>query len=124
MRLLASDPEFVLHGSSGDPGSALAVITGENINVLSSTTSLGEKHSAEKYVAELRASGFQGKICSSRPDFLIETRSGSFAPVFPVSFTSSTLQKSFAAASGEVHEGKVLIEEHYLRKLVQVATRA
>src|SRR5215203_6086294 len=62
VRLLDSDPEFVLHGSSGDPGSALAVITRENINVLLLDYDLGENHSAESYVAELRASGFTGKI--------------------------------------------------------------
>jgi two-component system, NarL family, nitrate/nitrite response regulator NarL len=122
VRLLASDPELVLHGASGDPSSASAAILRDNIDVLLLDYDLGENHCAEQYVAKLRAAGFYGKILlvtAGLPDrdALRIIRAG-VSGIFHKQHAPEELRRSIR----EVYEGKVLIEEHYLRKLVQVAT--
>ena len=121
VRLLAAEPGFQLVGAEADPTLALAVIDVRCVDVLLLDYDLGT-HSAEEFVAELRRTGFTGKILlvtAGLPDreALRMIRAG-VAGIFHKHHAPDELRRSIR----EVHEGKVLIEEHYLRKLVQVAT--
>lgn len=97
VRLLTADPEFAL-------------------------SDLGPNRSAEENVAELRRRGFNGKVLlvtAGLPDreALRMIRAG-VAGIFHKQHAPDDLRRSIR----QVFEGKVLIEEHYLRQLVQVAT--
>jgi two-component system nitrate/nitrite response regulator NarL len=121
VRLLAADPEFHLVGSAADPAAALPVIHAERVDVLLLDYDLGTFSSAE-FVEQLRQSGFTGKILlvtAGLPDreALQIIREG-VAGIFHKQHAPDDLRRSIR----QVFEGKVLIEEHYLRKLVQVAT--
>lgn len=121
VRLLTGDPEFHLVGSAADPEAALQVVVRERIEVLLLDYDLGD-HSAAEFVGRLRASGFTGKILlvtAGLPDreALQMIRAG-VAGIFHKHHASEDLRRSIR----EVHDGKVLIDEHYLRKLVQVAS--
>jgi DNA-binding NarL/FixJ family response regulator len=75
-----------------------------------------------EFVASLRSSNFVGKILlvtAGLPDrdALAMIRAG-VAGIFHKQHGPENLRRSIR----EVFEGEVLIEEHYLRKLVQVAT--
>lgn len=120
VRLLGGDPEFELAGAVSDPEAALQAIASERIEVLLLDYDLGE-HSAADFVAKLRARGFTGKILlvtAGLPDreALQMIRAG-VAGIFHKHHASEDLRRSIR----EVYDGKVLIDEHYLRKLVQVA---
>jgi two-component system nitrate/nitrite response regulator NarL len=121
VRLLAADPEFLLIGATGDPTVALNTMGRERIDVLLLDYDLGS-YNTEEFVNTLRASGFGGKILlvtAGLPDrdALRIIRAG-VAGIFHKQHAPEDLRRSVR----EVHDGKVLIEEHYLRKLVQVAT--
>lgn len=120
-RLLSSDPEFSLVGAEALPPRALAVLKDQPVDVLLLDYSLGEHHSAADFVVDLRQQGFTGKILlvtAGLPDreALQMIRAG-VAGIFHKQHATEDLRRSIR----EVFEGKVLIEEHYLRKLVQVA---
>jgi two-component system nitrate/nitrite response regulator NarL len=121
VRLLAADSEFHLVGAEADPAKAFTGIGTGSVDVLLLDYDLGA-HSAEDFVAGLRKAGFAGKILlvtAGLPDreALRMIRAG-VAGIFHKHRAPDELRRSIR----EVHEGKVLIEEHYLRKLVQVAT--
>ena len=121
VRLLASDPDLRLVGASATPDEASDVILREQIDVLLLDYDLGT-HSAEAFVSQLRAAGFAGKILlvtAGLPDreALRIIRSG-VSGIFHKQHAPEDLRRSIR----EVHDGKVLFEERYLRKLVEVAT--
>jgi len=120
VRLLASDAEFQLVGVEATPEAALAAIRNEDIDVLLLDYAFGELTSAGM-VAKLRAGGFSGGILlvtAGLPDrhALQMIREG-VSGIFHKQHATEDLKRSIR----EVFGGKVLIEEHYLRKLVQVA---
>jgi len=121
VRLLATDPEFELVGAAADPGAALTAISRASVDVVLLDYDLGT-HSAEEFVGSLRRAGFLGKILlvtAGLPDrdALRMIRAG-VAGIFHKQNAPEDLRRSIR----QVYEGRVLIEEHYLRKLVQVAT--
>jgi two-component system nitrate/nitrite response regulator NarL len=121
VRLLAADTEFRLVGAEADPTKAFTGIGAGSVDVLLLDYDLGA-HSAEEFVARLRKAGFAGKILlvtAGLPDreALRMIRAG-VAGIFHKHKAPDELRRSIR----DVHEGKVLIEEHYLRQLVQVAT--
>jgi two-component system, NarL family, nitrate/nitrite response regulator NarL len=120
-RLLSADPEFQLIGEQSEPARALDEIQRENPDLLLLDYDLGA-HSAEEFVLRLKASGFTGKILlvtAGLPDreALQMIRAG-VAGIFHKQNATGDLRRSIR----EIFEGKVLIEEHYLRKLVSVAS--
>lgn len=119
-RLLASDPDFHLVGAEASPDVALAAIQTEGVDVLLLDYDLGE-YSAIDFVTNLKKSNFTGKILlvtAGLPDreALNMIRAG-VAGIFHKQNATADLRRSIH----EVFEGTVLIDEHYLRKLVQVA---
>jgi two-component system nitrate/nitrite response regulator NarL len=121
VRLLATDNEFQLVGAEGSPEAALAAIAGKEIDVLLLDYAFGESSSAGM-VAKLRGQGFSGRILlvtAGLPDreALQMIRAG-VAGIFHKQHATDDLKRSIR----EVFGGKVLIEEHYLRKLVEIAT--
>jgi two-component system nitrate/nitrite response regulator NarL len=123
VRLLAAGDEFQLVGATGDPAVALEMVRNGEIDVLLLDYDLGP-HSAEDFVLALRHSGFQCRILlvtAGLPerDALRMIRAG-VAGIFHKQHAPEDLRRSIR----EVFEGKVLLDEHYLRKLVQVATES
>lgn len=121
VRLLSSDPDLNLIGSTSIPDHALTVLMNERVDVLLLDYDLGP-YSAPEFVDRLRSIGFRGKILlvtAGLPDreALQMIRAG-VAGIFHKQHAPEDLKRSIR----EVFEGKVLIEEHYLRKLVQVAS--
>jgi two-component system nitrate/nitrite response regulator NarL len=119
-RLLAAEPDFELVGIEGTPDAALAALLGLDVDVLLLDYALGQQ-TAAALVSELRAGGFKGRILlvtAGLPDreALHMIRAG-VAGIFHKQHATEDLRRSIR----EVFEGKVLIDEHYLRKLVQVA---
>jgi len=91
----------------------------QQVDVLLLDYDLGQ-HSAAEFVADLRQGGFTRKILlvtAGLPDrdALHMIRAG-VAGIFHKQHTTEDLRRSIR----EVFDGKVLIEEHYLRQLVQV----
>jgi two-component system nitrate/nitrite response regulator NarL len=122
-RLLSSDPEFDLVGAEALPQRALEILRNEPVDVLLLDYSLGDESAAD-FVVELRRQGFSGKILlvtAGLPDreALQMIRAG-VAGIFHKQHATDDLRRSIR----EIFEGKVLIEEHYLRKLVQVAAES
>ncbi len=120
VRLLSVDPDFVLVGAEGTTEAALAVLFTKQVDVLLLDYALGETTTAG-FVEELRQKGFTGKILlvtAGLPDrqALQMIRAG-VAGIFHKQHATEDLRRSIS----EVFEGKVLIDEHYLRKLVETA---
>jgi two-component system nitrate/nitrite response regulator NarL len=120
VRLLAGDADFELLGVEATPDAALAAIPRDKVDVLLLDYAFGESSSTEM-VIKLRAQGFSGRILlvtAGLPDreALQMIRAG-VAGIFHKQHATDDLKRSIR----EVFGGKVLIEEHYLRKLVQVA---
>jgi two-component system, NarL family, nitrate/nitrite response regulator NarL len=120
-RLLAADPRLELAGASAEPEEARAVLQRQAVDVLLLDYDLGGR-SAEEFVLSLRNSGYCGKILlvtAGLPDreALLMIRAG-VSGIFHKQHAPEDLLRSIR----EVHEGKVLIDERYLRKLVEVAT--
>lgn len=121
VRLLEADPEFHIVGAESSPEQMLTGAQMNQVDVLLLDYDLGA-HSAIEFVTELRQKGFAGKILlvtAGLPDrdALQMIRAG-VAGIFHKQHAPEDLRRSIR----EVFEGKVLIDEHYLRKLVQVAT--
>ncbi len=120
-RLLGADSDFELVGVEATAEGALAVLPGLDVDVLLLDYALGAQ-TAATLVSELRARGFQARILlvtAGLPDreALHMIRAG-VAGIFHKQHATDDLKRSIR----EVFEGKVLIDEHYLRKLVQVAS--
>jgi two-component system nitrate/nitrite response regulator NarL len=123
IRLLTTDPEFELVGVAAAPRDALGTILTNRIDVLLLDYALGSE-SAAGLVDALRARGFAGRILlvtAGLPDreALQMIRAG-VAGIFHKQHTTDDLKRSIR----EVFEGRVLIDEHYLRKLAHVAADA
>jgi len=119
VRLLGADPEFHLVGAEAAPDDARVALQTQQVDVLLLDYDLGQ-HSAAEFVADLRQGGFTRKILlvtAGLPDrdALHMIRAG-VAGIFHKQHTTEDLRRSIR----EVFDGKVLIEEHYLRQLVQV----
>ncbi len=122
VRLLSANPEFDLVGAEGSPVAALPEVMRAQVDVLLLDYDLGP-HSSADFVSELRAGGFAGRILlvtAGLPDrAALEMIRAGVAGIFHKQHAPEDLRRSIC----EVFEGKVLIEEHYLRKLVQVAVQ-
>jgi two-component system, NarL family, nitrate/nitrite response regulator NarL len=123
VRLLTADPDFDLVGIAAEPQDALTAILSNRIDVLLLDYALGGD-TAGWLVSELRARGFAGRILlvtAGLPDreALQMIRLG-VAGIFHKQHTTDDLKRSIR----EVFEGRVLIDEHYLRKLAHVAADA
>ncbi|MBC7926982.1 MAG: response regulator transcription factor [Bryobacteraceae bacterium] len=121
VRLLGADTELQLVGAEAEPDLAFAAITTQGVDVLLLDYDLGS-HSSADFVVRLRRDGFTGKILlvtAGLPDreALQMIRAG-VAGIFHKQHATEDLKRSIR----QVFEGNVLIEEHYLRKLVQVAS--
>ncbi|MGE0450172.1 MAG: response regulator [Vicinamibacterales bacterium] len=119
-RLLSADAEFELVGIEGTPAGALEALAREDVDVLLLDYMLGQEP-AGQLVTELRARGFNGRILlvtAGLPDReALQMLGAGVAGIFNKQHAADDLKRSIR----EVFDGKVLIEEHYLRKLVQVA---
>lgn len=121
-RLLAMDPDFELAGAESDPGAAFEQLRAAPIDVLLLDYDLGPDHSSRDFVIRLRNAGFTARIVlvtAGLPDrdALDMIRAG-VSGIFHKQRATADLRRSIR----EVHEGKVLVEEHYLRQLVSAAT--
>jgi two-component system nitrate/nitrite response regulator NarL len=120
-RLLGADPEFELVGIEGTREGALTSLPGREVDVLLLDYMLGDQP-AGPLVTALRERGFSGRILlvtAGLPDReALQMIGGGVAGIFHKQHAAEDLKRSIR----EVFEGKVLIEEHYLRKLVQVAS--
>lgn len=122
-RLLASDPDFELVGIEGTLEGARTAIPEHEIDVLLLDYTLGEQ-SATALVSSLRAQGFGGRILlvtaglSDREARQIIA--AGVSGIFHKQYAADDLRRSIR----EVFEGKVLIDEQYLRQLVQVEDTA
>lgn len=119
-RLLAADSEFELVGIEGTHEAALDALDRHEVDVVLLDYMLGDQ-SAASLVATLRERGFRGRILlvtAGLPDReALQMISAGVAGIFHKQHAADDLKRSIR----EVFEGKVLIDEHYLRKLVQVA---
>lgn len=119
-RLLGSDPAFELVGIAGDAAEALAQLPGSDVDVVLLDYMLGEEPAA-RVVTALRARGFAGRILlvtAGLPDREAREMIGAgVAGIFHKQHAADDLKRSIR----EVFDGKVLLDEHYLRKLVRAA---
>lgn len=119
-RLLSADPDFQIAGVEGTIEGALAALPGTEVDVLLLDYMLGTQ-SVAGLVSTLRSRGFTGRILlvtAGLPDREALQMIGSgVAGIFHKQHAADELKRSIR----EVFEGKVLLEEHYLRKLVRVA---
>lgn len=119
-RLLSADPDFDLVGIAGTLEDALEALSSHDVDVLLLDYMLGDQP-ANSLVSTLRARGFAGRILlvtAGLPDREAREMIGvGVAGIFHKQHAAEDLKRSIR----EVFEGKVLIDEHYLRKLVQVA---
>jgi two-component system, NarL family, nitrate/nitrite response regulator NarL len=122
-RLLAADTDFEIVGIAGTLDGALAGLAGHDVDVVLLDYMLGDTPATEM-VATLRARGFAGKILlvtAGLPDReALEMIGSGVAGIFHKQHAAEDLKRTIR----EVFEGKVLIDEHYLRKLVKVAASA
>lgn len=119
-RLLGSDPSFELVGIAGDAAEAVAKLPVLDVDVVLLDYMLGEQPAAG-VVAALRARGFNGRILlvtAGLPDREAREMIGAgVAGIFHKQHAAEDLKRSIK----EVFDGKVLLDEHYLRKLVRAA---
>jgi two-component system nitrate/nitrite response regulator NarL len=119
-RLLSGDPALEIAGVAGDADEALARLPGLDIDVVLLDYMLREQP-AGAVVDALRTRGFGGRILlvtAGLPDREArEMIAAGVAGIFHKQHAAEDLKRSIC----EVFEGKVLIDEHYLRKLVQAA---
>ncbi len=118
-RLLTGDAEFELVGIAGTLDQALTGLAADTVDVLLLDYMLGEQP-ADTLVARLRENGFPGKILlvtAGLPDREAREMIGAgVAGIFHKQHATDDLKRSIC----EVFDGNVLIEAHYLQKLVQV----
>ncbi|HEU0124111.1 MAG TPA: response regulator transcription factor [Bryobacteraceae bacterium] len=120
LRLLATDPEVEILGSAGSVEMAKAEVLRLSIDILILDFELhGEP--VTPFVEWLRKSGFKGRILivtAGLPDReAVDLIRLGVSGIFHKQHPPEELRRSIQ----EVHEGKVLIEQHYLQKLVQMA---
>lgn len=120
VRLLAGDPLFHLAGAADSPAKAISEVLTANVDVLLLDYDLGGE-TPELFLRELQARGFAGRVLlvtAGLPDrdALSMIRLG-VAGIFHKQHAPEELRRSIR----EVHEGKVLIEQHYFQKLVTAA---
>lgn len=120
IRLLAAEPELDVVGASGVPDLALPEILRLPVDILILDYELhGEP--ITPFVERLRAAGFKGRILlvtAGLPDRdAVELIRLGVSGIFHKQHPPEELKRSIQ----QVAEGNVLIEQHYLRKLVQVA---
>lgn len=122
-RLLAADPSFDLVGVAGTAAEALGALAHAEVDVLLLDYLLGDQPSGP-LLAALRAQGFAGRVLlvtAGLPDReALKMIGGGVAGIFHKQHAAEDLKRIIL----EVFDGKVLIEEHYLRKLVQAASSA
>ncbi|MGC3972349.1 MAG: response regulator transcription factor [Pirellulales bacterium] len=123
LRLLAGDAEIEVVGAAGDVEQAERELAGLSVDVLILDFELHQKP-ATPLVERLRAAGFPGRILMvtagmSDRDAVELIRLG-VGGVFHKQHAPEDLRRSIR----EVHEGRVLIEQRYLQKLVQSADSA
>lgn len=120
-RLLGADPAFEVVGVAATLQEALDGLARQPVDVLLLDYLFGNQP-ADTLVTTLRDRGFTGRILlvtAGLPDR--EARqmiAAGVAGIFHKQHAADDLKRSIR----EVHEGKVLIDEHYLRQLVQVAS--
>jgi len=120
-RLLSADPAFELVGVAATLQEALDGLARQPVDVLLLDYLFGNQP-ADTLVTTLRDRGFTGRILlvtAGLPDR--EARqmiAAGVAGIFHKQHAADDLKRSIR----EVHEGKVLIDEHYLRQLVQAAS--
>jgi len=120
LRLLGSDPEIEILGAAGSVEMALRDVLTLPIDILILDFDLhGEP--VTPFVHRLRAAGFKGRILlvtAGLPDRdAVDLIRLGVSGIFHKQHPPEELRRSIQ----EVAEGKVLIEQHYLQKLVQMA---
>lgn len=119
-RLLAADPEFELVGVEGTLDGALAALARADVDIVLLDYMLGGQP-ALGLVSALRGRGFAGRILlvtAGLPDReALEVIGAGVSGIFHKQHAADELRRSIR----EVFDGRVLIDEHYLRKLVRVA---
>ena len=119
VRLLSADDAFEIVGVEGSPEAAVPAVMSEQVDVLLLDYALGEV-TAAAILERLRQRGFAGKILlvtAGLPDReAIRMIRGGVAGIFHKQHATDDLKRSII----EVFDGNVLIEAHYLRKLVQM----
>lgn len=119
-RLLSSDSDFELVGIEGTCEGALAALANCDVDVLLLDYMLGHE-SAMELVSALRTRGFTGRILlvtaglSDRE--AVQILGAGVAGIFNKQHAADDLRRAIR----EVFEGRVVIDGHYLRKLMQVA---
>ncbi len=120
-RLLSGDPSLDVIGVAASADEAVARLPGLDVDVVLLDYMLGEQ-AAAPVVAALRDRGFTGRILlvtAGLPDREArEMLAAGVAGIFHKQHAADDLKRSIR----EVFEGKVLIDEHYLRQLMQGAT--
>lgn len=120
-RLLSGDPSLEVIGVAASADEALSRLPGLDVDVVLLDYMLGET-AAAPVVAALRERGFAGRILlvtAGLPDREArEMLAAGVAGIFHKQHAADDLKRSIR----EVFEGKVLIDEHYLRQLMQGAT--
>lgn len=120
LRLLASDPGVEVVGSAGSSESAWPEVLALPIDILILDFEL-QGTPVTPFVARLREAGFQGRILmvtAGLPDKdAVELIRLGVSGIFHKQHPPEELRRSIQ----QVAEGKVLIEQHYLQKLVQMA---
>jgi two-component system nitrate/nitrite response regulator NarL len=119
-RLLSADPEFELVGVEGTRDGALQALSSTEVDVLLLDYTLGQDSAAD-LVAALRERGFAGRILlvtAGLPDRdALQMLGAGVAGIFNKQHAAEELKRSIR----DVFAGKVLLDEQYLRHLVQVA---
>jgi two-component system nitrate/nitrite response regulator NarL len=119
-RLLNGDPAFEVVGIAATAAEAIATLPGLEVDVVLLDYMLGDEP-ATNVVTALRSQGFAGRlllVTAGLPDREARAMIGrGVAGIFQKQHAADDLKRSIR----EVFEGKVLIDEHYLRKLMQVA---
>lgn len=118
-RLLGADPAFELVGIAATIEEALDALARQPVDVLLLDYLFGNQPT-DGLVSTLRDRGFTGRILlvtAGLPDrHARQMIAAGVAGIFHKQHAADDLKRSIR----EVHEGKVLIDEHYLRQLVQV----
>jgi two-component system nitrate/nitrite response regulator NarL len=120
LRLLSSDPQIVVLGSAGSADAALPDVLSMPIDILILDFEL-QGEPVTPFVRKLRAAGFHGRILlvtAGLPDRdAVELIRLGVSGIFHKQHPPEELRRSIQ----QVSEGKVLIEQHYLQKLVQMS---
>jgi len=120
LRLLASDPDIVVLGSAGSIEAALPDVMSMPIDILILDFEL-QGEPVTPFVQQIREAGFRARILlvtAGLPDRdAVELIRLGVSGIFHKQHPPEELRRSIQ----QVFEGKVLIEQHYLQKLVQMS---